>query len=199
MKRLDIKGFAHWIIPALIVVAIGGIGVYEVVGSHADSIDTADRTAAKSITINPGEWGAWPSYSKSGIAVTSDGAAGNVLLLKKYVNGISAGYAGIDLGQDAKILNFMKAHPKRAMQVCVRARGVGGASKVELEMVSMTNTNPSQVEKVFTLSAAYSSSCYNFTSATAAVVGLHHDHAIGVFNYSGTFGINVDTVTITLR
>lgn len=35
MNKLNGKGFAHWIIPALVVAVIGGIGTYLVVGSHA--------------------------------------------------------------------------------------------------------------------------------------------------------------------
>jgi hypothetical protein len=35
MKKLNAKGFAHWIIPALAVVVIGGIGTYMITASHA--------------------------------------------------------------------------------------------------------------------------------------------------------------------
>lgn len=35
MQKLNLKGFAHWIIPALVVAVIGGIGTYLVIGSHA--------------------------------------------------------------------------------------------------------------------------------------------------------------------
>jgi hypothetical protein len=35
MKKLNFKGFAHWIVPALVLVAVTGIGTYLMVGSHA--------------------------------------------------------------------------------------------------------------------------------------------------------------------
>jgi hypothetical protein len=41
MKKLNLKGFAHWIIPALVVVVIGAIGTYLVVGSHAATVSPA--------------------------------------------------------------------------------------------------------------------------------------------------------------
>lgn len=37
MKKLNLSGFAHWIMPALVVAVIGGIGTYLIVGSHADT------------------------------------------------------------------------------------------------------------------------------------------------------------------
>jgi hypothetical protein len=38
MKKLNAKGFAHWVIPALVIVVVGGIGSYLLTQSHADSI-----------------------------------------------------------------------------------------------------------------------------------------------------------------
>lgn len=38
LKKLNAKGFAHWIIPALVVVVIGGIGAYLVTQSHAQTL-----------------------------------------------------------------------------------------------------------------------------------------------------------------
>jgi hypothetical protein len=40
-KKLNTKGFAHWVAPLFVVVAIGGIGTYLVVGSHADTGDAS--------------------------------------------------------------------------------------------------------------------------------------------------------------
>lgn len=37
MKKLNMRGFAHWIIAAAVVVVIGGIGTYVLTQSHADS------------------------------------------------------------------------------------------------------------------------------------------------------------------
>ncbi|MGH7241154.1 MAG: hypothetical protein ACREGB_02555 [Candidatus Saccharimonadales bacterium] len=41
LKKLNAKGFAHWILPAVVLVIIGGIGSYLLTASHADAAFTS--------------------------------------------------------------------------------------------------------------------------------------------------------------
>lgn len=40
MRKLNAKGFAHWIVPAVVVAIVGGIGAYMLTQSHADYVIT---------------------------------------------------------------------------------------------------------------------------------------------------------------
>jgi hypothetical protein len=49
-NKLNAKGFAHWVIPALAIVVIGGIGSYLLTQSHAD--DLGNPLSSKKICEN---------------------------------------------------------------------------------------------------------------------------------------------------
>lgn len=60
-KKLNAKGIAHWVVPALVVVVIGGIGSYLLEGSHADSVSpgvtitNTGKGAQANVTIGVGK------------------------------------------------------------------------------------------------------------------------------------------------
>ena len=53
MKKLNQKGFTHWIVPALIILVIAAIGTYVLTGSHADSIVPPQLSLAPSSQTVP--------------------------------------------------------------------------------------------------------------------------------------------------
>lgn len=67
LKKLNAKGFAHWIVPVLAIVVIGGIGSYVYLRqSHADSLRyiqviNTGSGAAPTITVYPND-----GYKKTG-------------------------------------------------------------------------------------------------------------------------------------
>jgi lysophospholipase L1-like esterase len=57
MKKLNTKGFAHWLIPALALVVIGGIGSYMLNASHADPLlDSENPKLTRHVSE---KWGCW--------------------------------------------------------------------------------------------------------------------------------------------
>lgn len=75
LAKLNVKGFAHWIIPALVVVVIGGIGAYLVVGSHADATsDIANPKFTLSANTKDGCWLAGRKWVNNQCAYSAVGA-----------------------------------------------------------------------------------------------------------------------------
>lgn len=78
LQKLNTKGFAHWIIPALVIVAIGGIGAYLVVGSHAAT--TAADYKVRFIAVIP-KGDAVPAWATDGTVKD------NALSIQKWYTG----------------------------------------------------------------------------------------------------------------
>ncbi len=50
-KKLNQRGFAHWAVPALVIVIIGAVGTYVLSASHADNTTTNISAAAANIKL----------------------------------------------------------------------------------------------------------------------------------------------------
>lgn len=69
MKRLNHKGISHLLVPLLIVVAVGIVGTYLLVSSHADSVTApTSTTAGTNLIYNPADTSVpannWPDESQ---------------------------------------------------------------------------------------------------------------------------------------
>jgi hypothetical protein len=54
MRKLNQKGFAHWILPAVVIVTIASIGAYVLTGSHADPSGCPVPSALSGTTCSAG-------------------------------------------------------------------------------------------------------------------------------------------------
>lgn len=199
MKKLNQKGFAHWIIPALVVVAIGGIGTVFLTQSHAE---TAPGGTIASATIKAGNW----NYQVTSI-VSDDGT--NVLK-------IPAGHVQVvAVDGFAPVTSLVKANYNDSATICINARVGSGNGSYELGSEGVAgqgaltaNTNPSYISKYYQwswdaggLSTSYQVKCHAFTiissGAYAKYVAGGWRTFVGVENLSSTTALFVKSVVIT--
>lgn len=87
MKRLNNKGISHLLVPLLVVVAVGIVGTYLLVSSHADSVTPASTSATEDMGALSSETEFnWPNADSIPTAVLSnDGAVASASSSKDKV------------------------------------------------------------------------------------------------------------------
>jgi hypothetical protein len=78
MKKLNQKGFAHWVVPALVVVLIAAVGTRVLLGSHADVVTQSSKNpnvfSNRYLTINPTQGGVTFQHGDPNDSIIPNGA-----------------------------------------------------------------------------------------------------------------------------
>lgn len=187
-KKLNAKGFAHWVIPALAIVIIGGIGGVMLTLSHADTVT--------SVTIYPTNWSIVKGPNGSTGSVVTDGTQGSVLRLSPSATAVA------DIDKLAKLNTFMQANFGKAAKACIVARSTKAGYSAQLHLTNFTAASDHSKTLNFEPKTSYVRYCTTFTIIGKAgynQVIASQGSTPSVDAFPSFYPLYVDRVTLSLQ